>query len=109
VWISYWSAGRQVNAAVRTIAARNVTPVTATSYERAGGVSSRLWLFCKAMGRVIFPIIASAAAAIVAMTTGSLAHDDLGIPLDTIRTGSLSAAGFIFAALAFGSLLKRKE
>jgi hypothetical protein len=44
-----------------------------------------------------------------AMMTGSVAHDDFGIPLDTIRTDALSAAGLIFAAIACGSLLKRKK
>jgi hypothetical protein len=59
------------------------------------------------MGRAAFLIIATAAMA--AMMTGSVAHDEFGIPLDTIRTDALSAAGLIFAAVACGSLLKWKK
>jgi hypothetical protein len=61
------------------------------------------------MGRAALLIIALATAAMAAMLTGSVAHDDFGIPLDAIRTDALSAAGFIFAALACGSLLRRKK
>jgi hypothetical protein len=63
------------------------------------------------MGRAAFAfvIIALASAAMAAMLTGSVAHDEFGIPLDTIRTDALSAAGFIFAAIACGSLLTRKK
>jgi hypothetical protein len=61
------------------------------------------------MGRVTFLIIAVATAAMAAMITGSVAHDDLGIPLDTIRTDALSAAGLVFAALACASLLEPKK
>ena len=38
------------------------------------------------MGRAAFLIIALATAAMAAMMTGSVAHDEFGIPLDTIRT-----------------------
>ena len=61
------------------------------------------------MGRAAFLIIALATAAMAAMTTGAVAHDEFGILLDTIRTVALSAAGFIFAAIAWGSLLTRKK
>jgi energy-converting hydrogenase Eha subunit C len=61
------------------------------------------------MGRAAFLIIALASAAMVAMMTGSVAHDEFGIPLDTIRMDALSAAGLIFAAVACGSLLKWKK
>ncbi len=44
-----------------------------------------------------------------AMMTGSVAHDQFGIPLDTIRMDALAAAGVIFAAIACGSLLARKK
>ena len=44
-----------------------------------------------------------------AMMTGSVAHDDFGIPLDTIRTDALSAAGLIFAAVACGGVLTDGE
>jgi hypothetical protein len=66
-------------------------------------------LYCPNMDRAVFLIIALATAAMAAMMTGSVAHDDFGIPLDTIRTDALSAAGLIFAAIACGSLLKRKK
>jgi hypothetical protein len=59
--------------------------------------------------RPAFLIIALATAAMAAMMTGSVAHDDFGIPLDTIRTDALSAAGLIFAAVACGSLMTRKK
>jgi hypothetical protein len=61
------------------------------------------------MGRATFLIIALASAAMAAMMTGSFAHYELGVPLDTIRTDALSAAGLIFAAVACGSLLMRKK
>ena len=61
------------------------------------------------MGRAAFLIIAWATAAMAAMMTGSVPHDEFGIPLDTIRTDALSAAGLIFAAVACGSLLKWKK
>jgi hypothetical protein len=61
------------------------------------------------MGRAVFLIIALANAAMAAMMTDCIAHDELGIPLDMIRTDALSAAGFIFAAIACVSLLKRKK
>ena len=44
-----------------------------------------------------------------AMMTGGVAHDEFGIPLDTIRTDALAAAGLIFAGIACGSLLARKK
>ena len=61
------------------------------------------------MGKAAFLIIALATAAMAAMMTGSVAHDHFGIPLNTIRTDALSAAGLIFAAVACGSLLTRKK
>lgn len=61
------------------------------------------------MGRVAFLIIALAAAGMAAMMTGSVAHDEFGIPLDTIRSDALSAAGLIFAATACASLLTGKK
>ena len=39
------------------------------------------------MGKAAFLIIALATAAMAAMMTGSVAHDDFGIPLDTIPNG----------------------
>jgi hypothetical protein len=61
------------------------------------------------MGRAAFLITALASAALAAMMTGSVAHDDYGIPLDTIRMDALGATGFIFVAVACGSLLKWKK
>ena len=53
------------------------------------------------MGRAAFLIIALATAAMAAMMTGSVAHDEFGIPLDTIRTDALSAAdSFLRPSLA---------
>ena len=61
------------------------------------------------MGRVAFLVIAVVTAALAAILTGSIAHDDFGIPLDAIRTDALRGAGLIFAAVACGSLLRRKK
>jgi hypothetical protein len=61
------------------------------------------------MGRAAFLIIAVATAAMAAMLTGNIAHDDFGIPLDAIRMDALRGAGLIFAAVACGSLLSRKR
>ncbi len=61
------------------------------------------------MGRAAFLIIAVATAAMAAMMTGSVAHGEFGIPLDTIRTDALAAAGVIFAGVTCGSLLARKK
>jgi hypothetical protein len=61
------------------------------------------------MVRVAFLIIALATAALAAMMTGSVAHDEFGIPLGTIRTDALAAAALIFAAIACGSLLARNK
>jgi hypothetical protein len=60
------------------------------------------------MVRAAFLIIAMATAPVAAIILGDVA-DDMGIPLDTIRTDALSAAGFIFAAVACGALLRRKK
>jgi len=56
------------------------------------------------MGRAAVLIIAVATAAMAAMLTGSIAHDEFGIPLDAIRTDALRGAGFIFAAVALTRL-----
>ena len=65
-------------------------------------------LFSHDMGRAAFLMIASATAVMTAMMTGSVAHDEFGISLDTICTDALSAAG-LFLRLACGSLLRRKK
>jgi hypothetical protein len=61
------------------------------------------------MDRAALLTIAVTTAAMAAMLTGSVAHDDFGISLDAIRRNALSGAGLIFAAVACGSLLTRKK
>ncbi len=61
------------------------------------------------MGRVAFLTIAVAAAAMAAMLTGSVAHDEFGIPLDMIRVDALRAAAVMLAAVAGGWLLMRRR
>jgi hypothetical protein len=61
------------------------------------------------MGRAAILILALLAAAAVAFLFGTIAHDDLGIASDTIRTDALSSAGFLFMVLAFGNLLRRNR
>ena len=48
------------------------------------------------------------AAAATALLLGLVAHDAIGMPVDMIRMGAFGAAGLISAALAGGSLLRRK-
>jgi hypothetical protein len=76
---------------------------------RGAGGSLKFRLCYHDMSRAALVILALATAAMAAMMTGSVAHDDFGIPFDTIRTDALSAAGLIFAGLACGSLLTRKK
>jgi hypothetical protein len=71
---------------------RSVAPFRQLSYSRSD------------MVRVAFLIIALATAAMVAMLTGSIAHDELGIPLDVIRVDALKAS-MILAAVVGGLLL----
>jgi hypothetical protein len=61
------------------------------------------------MGRVIFAILSLIAAAVTAILFGTVAHDELGIAVDTIRTDALTSAGFLFLILAGGSLLRRSK
>jgi hypothetical protein len=49
------------------------------------------------------------AAAATAPLLGLIAHDAMGMPIDMIRIDALGAAGLIFAAVAGGSLLRRKR
>jgi hypothetical protein len=60
------------------------------------------------MIRVAFLVIALATAAMAAMLTGSVAHDELGIPLDVIRVDALKAS-MILAAVVGGLLLMRRS
>jgi hypothetical protein len=61
-------------------------------------------LFSRDMDRAAVAIMALVTSVMAAMLTGRVAHDEFGISLDTIRIDALSAAGFIFAAIACGSL-----
>jgi hypothetical protein len=47
--------------------------------------------------------------AATALLLGLFAHDAMGMPIDTIRIDALGAAGLMFAAVAGGSLLRRKR
>ena len=49
------------------------------------------------------------AAPAVAMLLGTIASDGMAIPDGEIRIGALSAAGLIFAAVACGSLIRRRR
>jgi hypothetical protein len=49
------------------------------------------------------------AAVATALLLGLIAHDDMGMPVDAIRVDALSAAGLIFAAVSFGTLLGRRK
>ena len=48
------------------------------------------------MGRAAILIAAVVTAGMMAMLTGSVAHDGFGIPLDASRVDALSGAGVIF-------------
>ena len=52
------------------------------------------------MHRVGFLVIAVAIAAMAAMLTKSVAHNEFGIPLDVIRVDALRAAGVMAVAVA---------
>jgi hypothetical protein len=60
------------------------------------------------MVRVAFLVVALATAAMAAMLTGSVAHDELGIPLDVIRVDALEAS-MVLAAVVGGLLLIRRK
>lgn len=61
------------------------------------------------MRRLVDLILSLIAAVATALLLGLIARDDMGMPIDMIRTDALSAAGLIFAAVAGGSLLRRKR
>jgi hypothetical protein len=52
--------------------------------------------------------LATLCAAMLAMVLSSIARTE-GVSLAMVRTDALRAAGLIFAAVALGSLLKRKR
>ena len=59
--------------------------------------------------RVVISIVALLAAALTAIVFGVVAHNDLGIGTDTIRTDALMSAGFVSFLVAGASLLSRKK
>jgi hypothetical protein len=61
------------------------------------------------MGRLVIPALALVAAAGTAILFGTVAHDDLGIAIDTIRSDALTSAGFMIIVVACTNLLKRKR
>jgi hypothetical protein len=61
------------------------------------------------MQRLVDVILGLIAAVASALLLGLIAHDEMGIPNDTIRTDALNAAGLIFAAVSFGTLLGRRK
>jgi hypothetical protein len=61
------------------------------------------------MKRLIDVMLGLTAAVATALLLGLIAHDDMGMPIDAIRIDALSAAGFIFAAVSFGTLLGRRK
>jgi hypothetical protein len=61
------------------------------------------------MGKLAIVVMAVAIAAMVAVLFGSVARDELGIPLREISKAALSVAGLVIAAVACRSLLTRKK
>ena len=59
------------------------------------------------MVRVVISILALAAAVATAILLGVVAHNELGIPSDTVRNDALTSAGFISIVLVWGSILRR--
>jgi hypothetical protein len=64
--------------------------------------------YCSSMWGSIELFLTLIAAAATALLVGLFAHDAMGMPIDTIRIDALGA-GLIFAAVAGGSLLRRKR
>jgi hypothetical protein len=54
-------------------------------------------------------ILGLGAAVATALLLGLIVHDGMGMHVDMIRLDALGAAGLIIAAVAFGSVLKRKK
>ena len=61
------------------------------------------------MKRLVDVMLGLTAAAATALLLGLIAHDDMGMPIDVIRVDALRAAGFIFVAVSFGTLLGRRK
>ena len=68
---------------------------------------SRIAAIVASMVRVLDFLLALACAGLTAFVLGTIFADE-GVPLDFIRLDALSSAGIIVAAVAGGSLLKRK-
>ena len=65
--------------------------------------------YCRRMQRTVDMILGLTAAVATALLLGLIARDDVGMSADMIRIDALSVAGIIFAAVASGSLLRRKK
>ena len=61
------------------------------------------------MEPVVISILALAAAVARAILLSVVAHNQLGIPSDTIRIDALRSACFISIVLVSGSILRRKK
>ena len=61
------------------------------------------------MKRLVDVMLGLTAAVATALLLGLIAHDDMGMPIDVIRVDALGAAGFIFVAVSFGTLLGRRK
>jgi hypothetical protein len=77
--------------------------------ERTTGDSRRAHDNRPRVGRLVDRFLYLTAAAATALLLGLVARDDVGMPAEMVRTEALSAAGLLFAAVAGGSLLKRKK
>jgi len=55
------------------------------------------------MRRLVIPTYL-AAAAVIAILLGTVAHDDLGIAVEAIRNGALAGAGVVFTVVTLGFL-----
>ena len=65
--------------------------------------------YCRRMQRTVDMILGLTAAVATALLLELIARDDGGMSADMIRIDALSVGGIIFAAVASGSLLKRKK
>ena len=65
--------------------------------------------YCRRMQRTVDMILGLTAAVATALLLGLIARDDVGMAADMIRIDALIVAGIIFAAVASGSLLRRKK
>jgi hypothetical protein len=61
------------------------------------------------MMRLVDVILGLTAAVATAVLLGLIVHDEMGISIAALRSHALSAAGLIFAAFFFGTLLGRRK